>query len=265
MQVRALFSILLTTHYTHPVDLFSPDGEQVANKLWQCFIQIIFNSSDMACGLDVADLFRRLDLRDSKDFVIKIRRDVTIVEEIIFAAGKIGYRTYDFDFSKPYTTKDVTRNVGARARFSGLPHILYILRIQNPYLYAAFLLKKQQKGGTATVEKLFHGTRIENVEPICTNNLNYRLRGRYGHLGNKYGNGVSFSPSIEYAKMFPRRVYDKKAMFIVRVMKQGHCTGSLGLEIPPTGMDTSISRDGNVWVKYCDNEFYPAYVAYYSS
>ncbi|CAH1965478.1 unnamed protein product [Acanthoscelides obtectus] len=217
----------------------------------------------MACALDVADLFRRLGLQDNKGFVIKIRRDVMIVEEIISAAGNIGYRTADFDFSKPYTTMDNTSLL--RARFSGIPNIRRILRIQNPYLYAAFLLKKQQKGGTATVEELFHGTRTENVDSICTNNLNYRLRGRYGHLGNKYGNGVSFSPTIGYAKTFPRRVDGEKAMFIVRVIKQGYCTGSLGLQIPPPGIDTSISRDRNVWVKYCDNEFYPAYVAYYSS
>nr|CAI5821822.1 unnamed protein product [Callosobruchus analis] len=110
---------------------------------------------------------------------------------------------------------------------------------------------------------VYHGTRTENVDSICKTNFNYRLIGRYGHLGNKYGNGVSFSPTIEYAKSFPRRVCGQKAMFLVKVIETSRCIGTQGLEIPQNGCDTSISPDRNVLVKYTDNEFYPTHVAYY--
>ncbi|VEN49618.1 unnamed protein product [Callosobruchus maculatus] len=206
---------------------------------------------------DIDNWLGGLKIRD-KEFTVPVQRDTTLVRDIISA---VSYAP-KFDYSRTFTLNEIS-TLRNKQLFEGLSGIQSIHEVNNPFLYAAYVLKKQQKGYMATETTVFHGTRTENVVSICEKNLNYRLRGRYGQLGNKYGNGVSFSPRVSYAMGFPRRVFGQKAMFLVKVIEKGRCRGSLGLDIPVKGCDTSISPDNAVLVKYSDNEFYPTHVAYY--
>lgn len=57
-----------------------------------------------------------------------------------------------------------------------------VIRVENPFLLAQFHLKKIQSNDEeryASVTELFHGTHGKSVLPICRNNFNWRLTGRY--------------------------------------------------------------------------------------
>jgi hypothetical protein len=54
-------------------------------------------------------------------------------------------------------------------------------------------------------------------------------------------------------------------MIIAQVLVRSTSLGSGGMILPSGNADTSTGNNGSVYVKYCDNEFYPKYVAYYWS
>jgi hypothetical protein len=54
-------------------------------------------------------------------------------------------------------------------------------------------------------------------------------------------------------------------MIIAKVLVHSTCLGSYSTALPYGNADTSTDNRGDVYVKYCDNEFYPTYVAYYDS
>ncbi|XP_069697838.1 protein mono-ADP-ribosyltransferase PARP12-like [Periplaneta americana] len=156
------------------------------------------------------------------------------------------------------------RNVELKIRRSLPVSISRVVRVQNPYLYGCYLLKKEEyvnRYGTVTEKELFHATGTHNVSSIVQQNLNWRLSTR-----TKFGMGVSFSPDASYANQHCNRSNPlSRAMFVAKVLVHSTCLGSSYMMLPSVGSDTSTGNNGSVYVKYSDNEFYPTYVAYYTS
>lgn len=147
-----------------------------------------------------------------------------------------------------------------------------IYEVQNPFLYGFYLLKKEEmikRFGIVEELLLFHGTKSENISNILENNLNWRLYGQ--SRGNIFGQGVSFTPISCYASNYSDKFKDVKVMIVAKVLVSNETIGYKNMQIPPLldqhsryRYDTSIKPNGQVYVKYSDNEFYPNYVIYYT-
>lgn len=107
------------------------------------------------------------------------------------------------------------------ATMSRFISIVKIERVNNFHLYAQYQLKKlqiEQDYGYVKERTLFHGTKSTNIDSICKNNFDWRLVGKTGFLGCKYGKGVAFSPKASYASDYPRRCKQSpRTMFVVKV------------------------------------------------
>ncbi|XP_026465011.1 poly [ADP-ribose] polymerase 11-like [Ctenocephalides felis] len=72
-----------------------------------------------------------------------------------------------------------------------------IYEVMNPFIYGRYKLRQEEiknvKGSCGTQE-LYHATSTDNVDSILSNNLDWRRVVR-----SKFGQGVSFSPSMKYA------------------------------------------------------------------
>ena len=141
-----------------------------------------------------------------------------------------------------------------------------VQRVQNPYLWGSYMLKKEEYinylgFGIVSEEKLFHATARGNVYSIVQNNFDWRRTKR-----TRYGHGVSFSPSAEYANMYcNQNAGSKRALILARVLVKMATKGHYGTKLPPHPYDTTTGKKGKVVVKYADNEFYPEYVVYYTN
>jgi hypothetical protein len=139
-----------------------------------------------------------------------------------------------------------------------------VSRVQNPYLWGCYLLKREEYlglgFGVLTEKKLFHATAEENVLSICRNNFDWRRSRR-----TRYGHGVSFSPCADYANTYcNQNAGHKRALIVATVLVKMETKGKYGTKIPPPPYDTTTGKSGRVIVKYSDNEFYPEYVVYYT-
>ena len=139
-----------------------------------------------------------------------------------------------------------------------------VVRVQNPYLWGCYLLKKDEcikRSGYSITEKvLFHATSQSNVDSITENNLDWRRSVR-----TKFGCGVSFSPSATYANTWCNRsIGSGRALIVARVLVGNSHEGGYGTKLPRQGYDTTDGNSKQVYVKYCDHEFYPEHVVYYS-
>jgi poly [ADP-ribose] polymerase 7/11/12/13 len=131
-------------------------------------------------------------------------------------------------------------------------------------------------GNYVQESRYFHGTRQSNVQSICENNFNWRLVG--DSTGNRYGKGVSFSPISYYASHYSDKYASEKVMFLVRVLISECTIGNGNMIIPPLitdvcnpnsthsteRYDTAQKENGHIIVKFCDNEYYPEYLIYYT-
>ncbi|CAH0549797.1 unnamed protein product [Brassicogethes aeneus] len=148
----------------------------------------------------------------------------------------------------------------------------HVYRVENPFILAQFYLKKvqlEQRNGTVTKCKYFHGTKGHNLEPICLNNFNWR----------NFSRGVSFSPKFIYSNSSTRRFNISigpmlkncllaineneqllNAMFFSQVLT-GKCQRLCPLnKVPCKGYDTTSNTRYSVFVKYEDFEYYPQYL-----
>ncbi|XP_045474612.1 protein mono-ADP-ribosyltransferase PARP12-like [Harmonia axyridis] len=128
------------------------------------------------------------------------------------------------------------------------------VKIIHPYLERAFKLK-QTKTGLGT-RSMFHGTVLRNIDSILLNNFNWRLAGR--SRGVKHGKGVCFSPSSDFARKFCRG-YGETIIY-TRILYGCSVVGFLGDILPRSNADTTQSPNGNVYVKFEDNDFLPLYI-----
>jgi hypothetical protein len=143
--------------------------------------------------------------------------------------------------------------------------IVSVDRVQNPYLWGSYLLKREEYvnclGFGVREEKLFHATAEENVASIVKNNFDWRRTKR-----TKYGHGVCFSPSADYANTYCNQNAGRmRALILARVLVRMASRGKYGTKLPPPPFDTTAGKNGKVIVKYADNEFYPEYVAHYTN
>lgn len=144
--------------------------------------------------------------------------------------------------------------------------IVSVDRVQNPYLWGSYMLKKEEYinylgFGIAKEEKLFHATAEGNVNSIVRNNFDWRLTKR-----TRYGRGVCFSPSAEYANKYcNQNAGTNRALILTRVLVKMATRGHYGTKLPTPPFDTTADKNGKVVVKYADNEFYPEYVVYYTN
>ncbi|XP_008195751.2 protein mono-ADP-ribosyltransferase PARP11 [Tribolium castaneum] len=140
-----------------------------------------------------------------------------------------------------------------------------LIEVNNPVLDIAYEMKKCEKKhtfGNVNEALLFHGTRRENVESICTYNFDWRLFG--SNRGHKFGKGVNFSPSAKYASNYSDPHSYHKIMIVAKVLIGNVCQGDQDMSLPPPGYDTSQKdQRASVIVKYEDNEFYPYYILHY--
>ncbi|PSN32359.1 hypothetical protein C0J52_16809 [Blattella germanica] len=144
------------------------------------------------------------------------------------------------------------------------PSITKIIKVYNRYLEDSYNVKKaaykRRLNGVFQEMELFHVTGQSNVPSILRNNFDKSLTVR-----SKFGNGVSFSPDVEYANRFcNKRVGHKRAVIITKVLVGLSHQGCQNLSQPKSGYDTTTGNNGKVYVKYNDNEFCPKYVVFYN-
>lgn len=136
--------------------------------------------------------------------------------------------------------------------------ILYIEKVENPFLWGCYLLKKKEywaRNINVKEELYFHCTSRENADKIIKDNFNWRKTKR-----SKFGKGVSFSPSAEYCnREANRNIGDDRVLILSRVLVGKSCAGHYGINVPPRNCDTTIGRK-TVFVKYSDYEFYPTHI-----
>ncbi|XP_049817791.1 protein mono-ADP-ribosyltransferase TIPARP-like [Aethina tumida] len=151
--------------------------------------------------------------------------------------------------------------------YRGKYQITDVLRVENPFLFAQYHLKKTQVNFDEIL--LFHGTLGRNLIPICTNNFNWRLKG--AKKGCRFGQGVCFSPRSDYSKHsveyfhylnVPELNTEKRgaAMIIANVLTKKKYIGNRFTVVPIDEYDTTSNMAGTVYVKYQDSEFYPALI-----
>lgn len=129
-----------------------------------------------------------------------------------------------------------------------------VVKIIHPYLERAFKLKHTKTG--FGIKMLYHGTVSRNIDSILLNNFNWRLAGR--SRGVKHGKGVCFSPSSEFARKFCKGYGE--TIILTRILYGRAVEGFLGDILPRSNADTTKSRNGNVYVKFEDNDFLPLYI-----
>ncbi|KAJ9587299.1 hypothetical protein L9F63_019175, partial [Diploptera punctata] len=157
--------------------------------------------------------------------------------------------------------KDVVRRINSTLMVA----IKKVVKVDNRLLKDYYNQNKEKYrislNGIFQEMQLFHATAERNVESIVTYNFDKNRTVR-----SKFGRGVSFSPSAEYANRYcNRNVGYNRALILTKVLVGKSHAGSYSTHQPMDGYDTTTGNQGKVYVKYKDNEFYPEYVAYYNS
>lgn len=187
-----------------------------------------------------------------------VRQNPLLNQQVYFTAlSRTFYLINIAEHSKDYESISSLFYATMRNAFK----ITHIDRIDSPYLYGAYLLKKEQlvrrNPGNWQELMLFHGTKRHNVNDICKHNFNWRLC-RSGTGRHRFGQGVSFSPSASYATHYCDNGR-KKVMLLCNVLVKNKCFGHHNMVLPDYQCDTSVNETEQVVVKYEDNEFYPLY------
>uniref|UniRef100_A0A1B6LXM5 Poly [ADP-ribose] polymerase n=1 Tax=Graphocephala atropunctata TaxID=36148 RepID=A0A1B6LXM5_9HEMI len=143
-------------------------------------------------------------------------------------------------------------------------HITDIKKVDNSFLKAMYLVKKEEyKSRNQRVEEktLLHVTGADNVKSIFKNNFDWRLVSR-----GKFGQGTSFSNDAKYANRYANQsIGNRRAFIITKVLVSNEIGGNYGLKVPMFKYDTTTGNGNKVFVKFCDNETLPSFVAYYNS
>ncbi|XP_054273239.1 uncharacterized protein LOC128993385 [Macrosteles quadrilineatus] len=141
--------------------------------------------------------------------------------------------------------------------------ITRVTTVHNNCLKGMYELKKMEyesRYGSVQELTLVHSTSALNVPSIIKNNLDWRRVKR-----NRFGKGVSFSGNAEYANHYSKRSNgEQRAFIIAKVLVSREVWGHPSIKIPPNNVDTTISNNRKVYVKYCDNEFLIEYIVYYN-
>ncbi|NXN16271.1 PAR14 polymerase, partial [Indicator maculatus] len=149
-----------------------------------------------------------------------------------------------------------------------------IERIQNPYLWQTYQIKKIslcKKNKNQNNEKLlFHGTPSSSLSMINYNGFN---RGFAGKNGAAIGNGTYFAVDASYSAQDSWSTPDvegRRYMYLARVLTGKYCPGSKGLITPPPKhssdptdlYDSVVDKVNNptMFVIFNDIQAYPEYL-----
>ncbi|XP_030436585.1 protein mono-ADP-ribosyltransferase PARP14-like isoform X2 [Gopherus evgoodei] len=134
-----------------------------------------------------------------------------------------------------------------------------IERVQNPYLWQTYQIKKQsldKKNGNSNNEKLlFHGTPSSSLSTINYNGFN---RGFAGVNAAAIGNGTYFAVDASYSAQdtYSRPdVNGRKYMYLARVLTGQYCHGKAGLITPPA---KNIADPTDLYDSVTDNVGHPS-------
>lgn len=146
-------------------------------------------------------------------------------------------------------------------------------RIQNPFLWRAIQNKIEQLtasyGGSEKVNvcTLFHGTDVDVVKYICTENFDWRLHG--SRFGQKFGRGAYFSTEADKALEYCMPdAKNQRYLFVARVVVGMTVEGDSSMVRPPKNPEMGVPFDSTVndvydptiIVKYDKQEYYPEYI-----
>ncbi|NXG22938.1 PAR14 polymerase, partial [Grallaria varia] len=149
-----------------------------------------------------------------------------------------------------------------------------IERVQNPYFWKAYQIKKRQmddKNGTTNNERLlFHGTSKESLTLINNHGFNRSYAGM--HAAN-FGNGTYFAVNANYSAQDTYSkpdVHGKKYMYLARVLVGQYSQGKRGSLTPaaknpnnPTDLFDSSTDNMNqpaMFIIFNDIQAYPEYL-----
>nr|XP_020635228.1 poly [ADP-ribose] polymerase 14-like isoform X1 [Pogona vitticeps] len=148
-----------------------------------------------------------------------------------------------------------------------------IERVQNPYLWRLYQVKKKEldkKNGHTNNEKLlFHGTPGSSLSQINHTGFN---RSYAGKNAAAIGNGTYFAVHADYSAQDVYSTPDtngRKFMYFARVLTGDYCRGNQGLITPPAkntgGFDLYDSVADNMknpmmFVIFSDAQAYPEYL-----
>ncbi|CAF0841059.1 unnamed protein product [Didymodactylos carnosus] len=147
--------------------------------------------------------------------------------------------------------------------------IVKIERIQNERWfkqYAAhrdeFNLRNKQNNAINNNEKLlFHGCLDTTADKIVQECFN---RSFAGVNGIAYGWGVYFATSALYSHAFAKpNARGERTTFLARVLIGNTMVGDPSIKVPPTGWDTTTSKDQGIFVVYHDAQSYADYLITY--
>ncbi|XP_030006202.1 protein mono-ADP-ribosyltransferase PARP11 isoform X2 [Sphaeramia orbicularis] len=166
--------------------------------------------------------------------------------------------------------------------------IISINRIQNLDLWEIYCRKKKHLmriQGVKHIEerRVFHGTKMKNVDSICKYNFDLRLAGHNGHV---YGKGIYFARHAAYADNYsesstdPLPLYGRqtqvlpgqrtKVIFLARVMIGRSTVGQKRFVTPDDGKidrtcDSCVDdiNNPNIFVVFDPNQIYPEYLIQY--
>lgn len=151
--------------------------------------------------------------------------------------------------------------------------VLKVERVQNPFLWRALQNKIEELslwyGDTEKVDvrTLFHGTDVDVIKHICTENFDWRLHG--SRFGQKYGHGAYFATdaakALEYCTYDPlNQRYLLVAQAVVGTIVQGDYSMHCPPQNPVTGIPYNSTVDDEfeptIIVKYDKQEYYPQYI-----
>ncbi|XP_074857419.1 protein mono-ADP-ribosyltransferase PARP14-like [Carettochelys insculpta] len=149
-----------------------------------------------------------------------------------------------------------------------------IERIQNPFFWRAYQIKKQEmdsKNGNTNNEKLlFHGTTSASLTIINQKGFN---RSYAGMNAACYGKGTYFAVNANYSAQDTYSKPDvngKKYMYLARVLVGEYCVGNQGLITPPSKNSadptdqfdsvTDNMTNPSMFVIFNDIQAYPDYL-----
>ncbi|XP_024071616.2 protein mono-ADP-ribosyltransferase PARP14 [Terrapene carolina triunguis] len=134
-----------------------------------------------------------------------------------------------------------------------------IERVQNPYLWQTYQIKKQsldkKNGNTINETLLFHGTPSSSLSTINYNGFN---RGFAGINAAVIGKGTYFAADASYSAQDTYSSPDvngRKYMYLARVLTGIYCTGKAGLITPPA---KNIADPTDLYDSVTDNMGHPS-------
>ncbi|NXS21420.1 PAR12 polymerase, partial [Mystacornis crossleyi] len=154
--------------------------------------------------------------------------------------------------------------------------ILKIQRIQNPSLWKVFQWQKEkmkkENGGKEVQEKLlFHGTDVNSMKTICTQNFDWRI---CGSNGTNYGKGIYFARDASYSHIYCQATQQGYLMFVARVLVGDYVKGNATYVRPPRKCadrlwfyDSCVDDELNpsVFIVFEKHQIYPEYIIEYKT